>query len=128
MAKPENIYAFIDAENLHIGVKQNLKDKNGKLIYQGWELDYRKFRLYVKNKYNVTRTYLFIGNVPGKESLYRALQEMGYILVLKLGCENNRVNDECYTTIVAWARNFKRLIKRASTPYPKEQDPQRANN
>ncbi|MBI4175432.1 NYN domain-containing protein [Candidatus Berkelbacteria bacterium] len=66
------IYAFIDSQNLHLGVRS-----------AGWKLDFRKFRLYLKNKYGVTKAYLFIGMVPGNEILYRSLQEMGYILVFK---------------------------------------------
>lgn len=65
-------YAFIDGQNLRMGVRS-----------EGWELDYRKFRLYLTNKYKVSRAYLFIGLVPGNESMYRHFQEMGYILVFK---------------------------------------------
>lgn len=66
------IFAFIDSQNLNLGVRE-----------AGWKLDFRKFRLYLKNKYNVQRAYLFIGQVPGNESMYRHLQEMGYILIFK---------------------------------------------
>jgi len=67
-----NTYAFIDSQNLNLGIKS-----------QGWDLDWRKFRQYIKNKYNVTKAYLFIGQVPGNESLYTHLQEYGYIIVFK---------------------------------------------
>lgn len=83
MSQPKQVYAFIDSQNLHLGVRNDIKSPKGELVYEGWPLDYRKFRLYLKNKYGVTRAYFFIGNVPGKESFYRALQEMGYIVVLK---------------------------------------------
>lgn len=66
------IYAFIDSQNLNLGVKS-----------QGWKLDWRKFRQYLKNKYNVSKAYLFIGHVPGNEPLYAYLQECGYILIFK---------------------------------------------
>jgi uncharacterized LabA/DUF88 family protein len=66
------VYAFIDGQNLRMGVRS-----------EGWELDYRKFRLYLTNKYGVSRAYLFIGQVPGNESMYLRFQEMGYILVFK---------------------------------------------
>lgn len=66
------IYAFIDSQNLNLGVQAS-----------GWKLDFGKFRLYLKNKYHVERAYLFIGQVEGNESLYSDLQEMGYILVFK---------------------------------------------
>ena len=66
------VYAFIDSQNLNLGVQAS-----------GWRLDFGKFRLYLKNKYHVQRAYLFIGQVEGNESLYSDLQEMGYILVFK---------------------------------------------
>lgn len=65
-------FAFIDSQNLHLGVKS-----------QGWILDWRKFRQYLRNKYNVTKAYLFIGQVAGNESLYTFLQECDYILIFK---------------------------------------------
>jgi uncharacterized LabA/DUF88 family protein len=72
MKKSKPIYAFIDSQNLHLGVKS-----------QGWMLDYRKFRQYLRNKYLVTKAYLFIGYKPGNEALYTQMQQTGYIVVLK---------------------------------------------
>lgn len=66
------VYAFIDSQNLNLGVQS-----------AGWKLDFRKFRLYLKNKYNVEKAYLFIGMMPANTKLYQALQEMGYILVFR---------------------------------------------
>ena len=65
-------YAFIDAQNLNLGVKS-----------QGWTLDWSKLRQYLKNKYNVTDAYLFIGYKPGNEGLYTNLQKKGYLVILK---------------------------------------------
>ena len=65
-------YAFIDSQNLNLGVKS-----------QGWKLDWRKFRQYLRNKYNVNKAYIFIGQVAGNELLYTFLQECGYILIFK---------------------------------------------
>lgn len=73
------VYAFIDSQNLNLGVKAC-----------GWNLDFRKFRLYLRNKYNVSRAYLFIGQVAGNENLYRQLQEMGYVLVFKPATQYKR--------------------------------------
>jgi len=70
---PERIvYAFIDSQNLNLGV-----------ISQGWNLDWRKFRQYLHNKYGVTKALLFIGNIPGHEGLYRSLRNKGYTVILK---------------------------------------------
>ena len=70
--KKVNVYAFIDAQNLNLGVKS-----------QGWKLDWRKFRQYLHSKYGVVKAYLFIGQVAGNESLYTFLQESGYVLIFK---------------------------------------------
>ncbi len=75
------IYAFIDSQNLNLGVKS-----------QGWMLDWRKFRQYLRNKYNVSKVYLFIGQVAGNENLYIFLQESGYILVFKPTLERLQEN------------------------------------
>lgn len=65
-------FAFIDSQNLNLGVKS-----------QGWKLDWRKFRQYLRNKYGVMKAYLFIGYVPGNEAMYANMQQMGYIVILK---------------------------------------------
>lgn len=57
-------YAFIDSQNLNLGVRS-----------QGWKLDWSKFRQYLKNKYNVVEAYVFIGYKPGNERLYTELQK-----------------------------------------------------
>lgn len=72
MRKKEYNYAFIDSQNLNLGIKS-----------MGWELDFKKFRLYLKNKYKVQEAFLFIGHLSGNESLYTFLQRCGYILILK---------------------------------------------
>ncbi len=66
------IYAFIDSQNLNLGV-QSL----------GWKLNYGKFRNYLRNKYHVKKAYLFIGYIEGNSNLYKHLQEVGYILIFK---------------------------------------------
>ena len=66
------VYAFIDSQNLNLGIRS-----------AGWKLDFRKFRLYLKNKYQVQKAFLFIGYVAGNERLYTFLQKSGYILIFK---------------------------------------------
>lgn len=75
-------FAFIDSQNLNLGIKS-----------QGWKLDWRKFRQYLRNKYNVQKAYLFIGQLAGNESLYTFLQECGYIIVFKPTLEH-KVGDK----------------------------------
>ncbi len=50
---------------------------------QGWKLDYRRFRIYLKEKYNVEKAYLFIGYISENQDLYTELQEAGYLLRFK---------------------------------------------
>lgn len=76
------IYAFIDSQNLNMGVSSDVY-KHGKKVYTGWHLDFKKFRKYLRDKFKVEEAFLFIGNLPGNEGLYEYLQRCGYILVLK---------------------------------------------
>lgn len=68
----ENNYAFIDSQNLNLSI-----------INQGWKLDFKKFRVYLKDKYSVANAFLFIGYVNTNQDLYTSLQKYGYILVFK---------------------------------------------
>jgi len=72
MVEKENNYAFIDSQNLNLGVRA-----------QEWELDFCRFRVYLKDKYHVTKAFLCIGYVKGNEGLYKYLQESGYICIFK---------------------------------------------
>lgn len=54
----------------------------------GWKLDYRKFRVYLKEKYAVETAYLFIGFIPEQQELYSSLQKDGYILKFKPVLQN----------------------------------------
>ena len=76
------IYAFIDSQNLNLGTSKNLY-KNKKLIYQGWKLDFRKFSLYLKNKFKIKKAFLFIGYIPQNQKLYNFLSRCGYTLIFK---------------------------------------------
>lgn len=72
MNKPHNIYAFIDSQNLNLAIRT-----------QGWILNFKSFRRYLKDKYGVNKAFLFIGYVETNQDLYISLQECGYILVFK---------------------------------------------
>ncbi len=76
-------YAFIDSQNLNLGTAMDVYNNNGKLVHKGTKLDFKKFRDYLRQKYNVTHAYIFIGMIPGNNSLYSYLQESGYIVVFK---------------------------------------------
>ncbi|KPK63661.1 hypothetical protein AMJ83_05515 [candidate division WOR_3 bacterium SM23_42] len=70
--KKANNYAFIDSQNLHLSIRE-----------QGWNIDFRKFKNYLKDKYNITKAYLFIGYVAENQGMYIQLQKYGFILVFK---------------------------------------------
>jgi len=72
MKKKENNFAFVDSNNLNIGIQK-----------LGWKLDYRKFRVHLDEKYGVKKAYIFIGFVALNQSLYDRLQETGFILKFK---------------------------------------------
>ena len=49
----------------------------------GWKLDWRRFRLYLKEVHNVEKAYMFIGYLPDNEKLYDQMHDLGYLIVLK---------------------------------------------
>lgn len=72
MKKPQTNYAFIDGTNLHLT-----------MVNLGWNLDYKRFRVYLSEHYGVAKAYYFIGYVPEYADLYVSLQSAGYVLVHK---------------------------------------------
>jgi uncharacterized LabA/DUF88 family protein len=83
MNSKKNItYAFIDSQNLNLGTSKDIF-KNNKKIYSGWKLDYRKFRIYLTDKFHVKKAILFIGYIKTNETLYKRLEAYGYDLVFK---------------------------------------------
>lgn len=67
-----NRVAYIDAANLHKGV-ESLK----------WKLNYRKFRLWMRQKFGISEAFIFIGLIAKQANLYTSLQSEGYQLVFK---------------------------------------------
>lgn len=82
MDKKQINYAFIDSQNLNLGVSRDVI-KKGKTVYTGWKLDYKRFRSYLKDKYHVEKAFLCIGYKPGNEAMYTSLQNMNYVCVFK---------------------------------------------
>lgn len=72
MKTAQNNYAFIDSQNLNLSIR-NL----------GWKLNFRRFRVYLSEKFDVSRAYLFIGYVDKNRDLYKILQEFGYVCIFK---------------------------------------------
>lgn len=65
-------FAYIDGANLYRGVES-----------LGWDMDYRRLRVWLSEKYGVKSAYLFIGLIPKYKELYKYLQESGFTLVFK---------------------------------------------
>jgi len=90
----KNNYAFIDSQNLNLGVME-----------LGWKLDFARFRVYLKDKHNVSKAFLFIGYVEGNQDLYTALQEYGYIVIFKpvLEYKDGKTKGNCDAELVLQA-------------------------
>ncbi|KKU81090.1 MAG: hypothetical protein UY08_C0002G0003 [Candidatus Gottesmanbacteria bacterium GW2011_GWA1_47_8] len=76
------VYSFIDSQNLNLGTSKDI-NRQGKRIYTGWKLDFKKFRQYLKDKFRVNKAFLFIGYIPQHKPLYRYLRSCGYEMVYK---------------------------------------------
>ncbi|KKT72266.1 MAG: hypothetical protein UW68_C0042G0004 [Candidatus Collierbacteria bacterium GW2011_GWB1_44_6] len=82
--KRETIYAFIDSQNLNLGVRNDLRTKDGKHFrYKGWNLDFGKFYQYLRETMHVEKAFIFIGFVPENQELYDSLIRDGYELIYK---------------------------------------------
>lgn len=65
-------HAFIDSQNLNLSIRD-----------LGWKLDFKRFRTYLKEKYAVSKAFLFIGYIEGNNELYKYLQDAGFICIFK---------------------------------------------
>jgi len=72
MKTKQNNYAYIDSQNLNLGIQS-----------MGWKLDFQKFFCYLKEKYSVTVAYIFIGYIAENQPIYTALQKKGFVLIFK---------------------------------------------
>lgn len=68
----ENNYAFIDSQNVYLSIKS-----------QGWDIDWTRFRIYLKEHYKIEKAFLFIGYIEGNNKIYTKLQEAGFICIWK---------------------------------------------
>lgn len=92
--KTEKNYAFIDSQNLNLSIRS-----------LGWNLDFKRFRTYLKEKYNVTQAFLFIGYIKGNGDLYAALQKAGFICIFKptLEYKDGQTKGNCDAELVLQA-------------------------
>lgn len=94
MQRSVHNFAFIDSQNLNLSIRA-----------QGWKLDFKRFRVYLRDKYRVEKAYLFIGYVHGNEGLYAALQDAGFTCIFKptLQYKDGTTKGNCDAELVLWA-------------------------
>ena len=69
-------YAFIDGQNLYLGTAKSEIDP--------WMIDLARLKVYLKDKYKISRIYYFLGYVhDDNTTLYTRLQELWYIVLFK---------------------------------------------
>lgn len=68
----ENNFAFIDSQNVYLSIKT-----------LGWKIDWKRFRVYLRELYGVEEAYLFIGFMEENNYLYKELQNAGFICIFK---------------------------------------------
>ncbi len=74
--KEENNFAFIDGQNLYMGTTMSPA--------KSWKVNLYKFRIYLQNKYKVSKAYYFLGCMNEENrDLYEEIQEAGYILMFR---------------------------------------------
>jgi uncharacterized LabA/DUF88 family protein len=71
-SKNKKVYAFIDSQNLNLGI-----------LGLGWKLDFARFRVYLRDKYKVSKAFLFIGYIDKNQRMYDSLKKYGYKLIFK---------------------------------------------
>lgn len=103
MRKKENNFAFVDGQNVNLGIQK-----------LGWKLDWKKFRVYLGEKYSVTTAYLFIGFIEENQDLYKALEESGFVLVFRdlMEYRDGTVKGNCDAELVLQAMiDYKKYAK-----------------
>ena len=72
MRLKENNYAFIDSQNLNLNIRN-----------QDWILDFARFYIYLKEKYGVEKSFLFLGYIKENQKMYDFLKRTGYVCIFK---------------------------------------------
>ena len=77
-------FAYIDGANLHI-TYENLE----------WKIDYQKLLNFLRNKFNVTVFYYFIGKTPESNHICQNLDKYGYTIKLKTPSPYTTEEEDC---------------------------------
>lgn len=90
--KDKNI-AFIDGQNLYMATS--------KREVNPWDIDLARFRIYLAQKYHVTKAYYYLGYVQAENNdLYEKIQKAGFVLLFRehspamLGTKKGNVDSE----------------------------------
>ena len=76
MRKKENNYAFIDGQNLYMATAKRARDP--------WKVDLARLRMYLQQKYGVSKAYYFLGFLDEtQQTLYEHIQSAGFILTFR---------------------------------------------
>lgn len=91
MYQTENNYAFIDSQNVNLSIRD-----------LGWRLDFKRFRIYLREKYQVSKAFLFIGYIQSNNNLYSQLQTAGFICIFKptLKYKHRKTKGNCDAELV----------------------------
>jgi hypothetical protein len=81
--KKEITYAFIVGQNFNKSMKDDIVSPSGRVLYQGSMIDYKKFRMYLSDKYGVNRAVIFVGYLKQNDGLYKYFQHCGFEVVFK---------------------------------------------
>ncbi len=107
-------YAFIDAQNLNLGVQKDIKI-DGKILYEGWKMDLQRFFVYLKEHYKVKKAYLFLGYVKNNKEMYNRFKSFGFEIIFKPvisdGLGNVKGNVDAELVLQSAAIDFKNYNK-----------------
>lgn len=94
MAGESPCIAYIDGANLHRGIHS-----------LNWEMDYARFRSWIRQKYNISVANIFIGRMSTQENLYSYLKNAGYSLIFKdvIVDSSGKVKGNCDADLVLQA-------------------------
>ena len=68
-----NNYAFIDSQNVNLAIRD-----------QGWKLNWKRLRIYLKDKYKIEKAFYFLGYSKEENLwLYKKLEEAWFIIIFK---------------------------------------------
>ena len=89
--------AFIDGQNLYMNTNAH-----------GWKVDLERFRVYLREKYDVDTAYYFLGAVDElQQDIYESIQKAGFILTFRehsqsmIGKKKGNVDTDIVFTVMA---------------------------